>query len=437
MTPSPSYSSTSPSPSSATPPPACPAHASEHAPARDPGRTAGLVPLSEITASSDPQAIYRQLRQDWGPVARVELEPGVAAWLVMGYRELLALARSEYLFSRDARNWGDFQTGVVPPDSGLGPMMFWRANVIGADGVEHRRLRQPLDDGVAWIDLRRMRRAVEAICAELIASFAPKGSADLIAEYAQAIPLLAIADLFGLHGAEGHELLAALAALFGSADDSQAGNRQFEEILADIRDQRVRQPSADLTTFFVHHPNLTTDAEILQSMVVMISAAQETTTIWIAKTIEKMLTDPRFASRLRGGRLGITDALDEVLWSDPPMTHMPARYALADTELGGRAIRRGDVLILGLAAANDDPAIHTGDPHSERGNRAHLAWSAGPHACPARNPARLIAHTAVQTVLDLLPGIRLAADPADLTSRPSPWTRCPIALPVTFPAPQN
>ncbi|ONK13211.1 cytochrome P450 [Streptomyces sp. MP131-18] len=420
-------------PSSATnapvPPPGCPAHA----PARDPHTTAGLVALSDITASPDPQAIYRRLRQQWGPVAPVELEPGVRAWLVMGYRELLDLTRTEYLFSRDARNWGDFQTGVVPPDSGLGPMMFWRANVIGADGMEHRRLRRPLDDGVAWIDQRTMRRAVERICTDLIAAFASRGSADLIAEYAQAIPLLAIADLFGLHGAEGHELLAALAALFGSGDDSQAGNRHFEEILADIRDERARTPADDMTTFFLDHADLTGGDEIMQSMVVMISAGQETTTIWIAKTIEKMLTDPRFASRLRGGRLGITDALDEVLWSDPPMTHMPARYAMADTELGGQTIRRGDALILGLAAANDDPRIHNGDPHARLGNRAHLAWSAGPHACPARDPARVIAHTAVQTVLERLPGIQLAADSAELTARPSPWTRCPTTLPVTFP----
>ncbi|MGP4114010.1 cytochrome P450 [Streptomyces sp. 4N509B] len=435
-------SNASPSASSTELPPGCPAHTPPghvpaHPPVRDPGTTAGLVSLAEITASRHPQDVYRRLRMEWGPVARVELEPGVAAWLVMGYRELLTLARTEYLFSRDARNWGDVQSGVVPPDSPLGPMMFWRPNVIGADGVEHRRLRQPLDDGVRWIDLRRMRRAVEGICVDLIASFAPRGSADLIAEYAQAIPLLALADLFGLHGAEGHELLAALAALFGSADDSQAGNRQFEEILADIRDERAARPADDLTTYFLHHKNLATKDEVLQSMVVMISAAQETTTIWIAKTIEKMLTDPRFASRLQGGRLGITDALDEALWSDPPMTHMPARYALADTELGGHAIRRGDVLILGLAAANDDPAIHTGDPHAERGNRAHLAFSAGPHACPARNPARTIAHTAVQTVLERLPGIRLDADPDQLASRPSPWTRCPTSLPVTFPAPPN
>ncbi|WP_069813933.1 cytochrome P450 [Streptomyces sp. TP-A0874] len=410
----------------AGPPPGCPAHASPD------GR---LLPLSAATGCPDPQAVYRRLREEWGNVARVELEPGVPAWLVMGYQELLTITRQEQLFSRDARNWRDLAEGVVSPDSGLLPMMAWRANVIGADGTEHRRLRLPLVDGVRQIDQRQVRRLVQAQCAELIAGFTDRGRADLVTEYAQVVPLLAIGALFGLNTSEGHELLAALRALFGSADDSQAGNRQFEEILAAVLEERRATPSSDLTSAFLAHPDLRDDAEILQSMVVMISAGNETTTTWIAHTLRLMLTDQRFAGRLHGGRLGVDDALDEVLWRDPPMANMPARYALRDTELGGRRIRRGDVLILGLAAANDDPRIHRGDSFAEEvGNRAHLAFSAGPHVCPAQLPARLITRTAVETALRLLSDLRLTIPAEDVAWLPSPWTRCPASLPVTFSA---
>ncbi|MEV7010411.1 cytochrome P450 [Streptosporangium sp. NPDC051022] len=407
---------------SSPPPSACPAHA----------LTTGLPPLSSATTCADPRGVYRRLREQWGSVARVELEPGVAAWLVMGYEEILTITRQERLYSRDARNWRDFQEGVVAPDSGLGPMMFWRANVIGADGAEHRRLRRPLDYGVAKIDQRRMRRSVQATCTELITGFAGQGSADLVAQYAAVIPMLAVADLFGLDTGQGHELLVALMALFGSADDSQAGNRRFEEILSGVMHARRHAPTGDLTSVFLANPELRNDDEILQSIVVMVSAGYETTTTWIAQTLRLMLTDPRFEGRLRGGRLGVDDALDEVLWRDPPMSNMPARYALRDTELGGRRIQRGDALILGLAAANDDPRVHTDDSSTELGNRAHLAWSAGPHACPAQVPARIITRTAVETALHLLPHLRLAVPAEAITPRPSPWTRCPASLPVHF-----
>ncbi|MGW5689306.1 cytochrome P450 [Nonomuraea sp. NPDC003754] len=397
--------------------------------------TADLMPLSRITAAPDPAVLYRQLRASWGEVAPVELEPGVPAWLVMGWREIAFIARYEPLFSRDARNWRDLRDGVVAPDSGLGPMMFWRANVIGADGAEHRRLRAPLDDLVTRIDHRRLRRSVEGICAELIASFASRGHADLIAEYAAVIPMLAVAALFGLDTSKGFQLLAGLTALFSSGTDSQAGNATFEDILAEHMRTRQAFPADDLTSALINHPLLHSDAEILQSIVVMVSAGYETTLIWIAQTLRLMLTDPRLAGRINGGRLGTDEAMDEVLWRDPPMTHMPTRFALRDTELGGRPIRAGDALVLGLAAAGSDTRIHTGEPVMELGNRSHLAWSIGPHACPARDPARLIARTAVETILNLLPGMQLAVAPAAIALRPSPWTRCPAVLPVVFPPP--
>jgi cytochrome P450 len=402
-------------------------------PAECPAHSAGTTLLASATGAAEPGQIYAELREQWGNVAKIELEPGVPAWLVMGYREMLTITTQERLYSRDARNWRDLTDGVVSPHSGLLPMMAWRANVIGADGAEHRRLRQPLDDGVAQIDQRKVRRDVEKLCAELIAGFSGRGQADLIGEYAAIVPILSIASLFGIDSTEGEELRRALIALFGSQDDSQAGNRQFEEILFDLLRARQAHPTDDLATAFANHPSLRDDAERLQSIVVMIAAGNETVTAWIAHTLRLLLTDPRFAARMYGGSLGVDDALDEALWRDPPMNNMPARYALYDTELGGHQIKRGDVLILGIAAANEDPSTFA--PHStsgEPGNRAHLAFSAGPHACPARVPARLITRAAVNTVLHLLPDMKLTIPASDVTWYPSPWTRVPQSLPVEF-----
>jgi cytochrome P450 len=394
----------------------------------------GLTPLAATTTCRDPQAAYAGLRARWGVVAPVQLEPGINAWLVMGYEEICHVVRHERLFSRDPHNWRDLAEGFVAPDSGLGPMMFPRDNAYFKDGDTHRRLRAPLDEAVTGLDQRHMGRQVRSICAGLIAGFSGTGRADLVADYASVIPMLAVADLFGLDVALGHELRQCLLALFGSGSDSQAGNKRFEEILTDVMQARQAEPADDVTTSFVRHPNLDGPYEIMQSMVLMISAGYETTTSWIAQALRLMLTDPRFAGRLRGGRLGVDDALDEVLWRDPPMANMPARFALRDIELAGQPIRRGDALILGLAAANADSRIHSGDTWIEQGNRSHLAWSTGPHTCPAHVPARIIARAAVETALHLLPDIRLAMAPDEVALIPSPWTRCPASLPVTFTA---
>jgi cytochrome P450 len=391
-----------------------------------------LTPLTAVTASPDPRKIYDRLREERGVVVPVELEPGINAWLVLGWKEICQVVRNERLFSRNPNNWRAWQEKTVPLDSGLGPMMFPRDNAYFVDGTEHHRLRQPLADGIASLDQRAMRESVSAICEEVIGDFSGRGRADLVREYAEIIPMVAVASLFGLDTARGRALQRALVALFGSGADAQDGNKVIEDIIGGAIQSHRGTPSDDLTTALLSHENLHDDGEVAQSMVLMISAGWETTATWIAQALRLMLTDRRFLGRLGGWRPGVDDALDEVLWRDPPMSNMPARYALHDTELADQLIQRGDALILGLMAANNDPDVHVEDPWTELGNRSHLAWSTGPHACPAKDPARIITRAAVDTALSQLPGITLAVPGEELTPRPSPWTRCPSALPVTF-----
>ena len=400
-------------------------------PSGSPG-TGRLTSLAAITASPDPRTAYARLRREHGMVAPVELEPGVNAWLVLGWKEICEVVRQERLFSRDPRNWRAWQEKTISPDSGLGPMMFPRDNAYFSDGETHHRLRQPIDDGIAHLGQRSMRKSVIRICEEVIGDFSARGEADLVAEYAAVIPMVAVADLFGLDIAHGRALQRALVALFGSGEDAQAGNRTIESIIGGAMHSHRQAPADDLTSAFMGHHGLRDDAEVAQSMVLMISAGYETTTTWIAQALRLMLADPRFLGQLGGWRPGTDDALDEVLWRDPPMAHMPARYALRDTELAGQVIGCGDPLILGLMAAGTDPDVHVDDPWTELGNRSHLAWSTGPHGCPAQVPARIITRAAVDTALSRLPGIKLAVPPDRVTPRPSPWTRCPSVLPVRF-----
>jgi cytochrome P450 len=392
-----------------------------------------LTPLSDTTMCLDPQAVYQQLRTRWGrSVVPVELEAGVPAWLVMGYLDIRDMVRDDTLFSRDPRNWRLLAEGGVSPDSGLAPMMFPRDNAYFADHAKHRRLRAPLVEGLANLNELHMNRLIRQTCERLIARMPADGEVDLITGYAAQVPMLTVARFFGLDPDLSERLQHCLIALFGSGEDSQAGNRELETILTDTLRARRDAPADDLTTAFLHHPNLRNDFEIQQSMVLMMSAGWETTQVWIAQALRLMMTDSRFAARMRGGRLGVDDALDEVLWRDPPMANMPARYATADTVLGEQPIERGDALILGLAAANADPRIRTGNHWQDMGNRSHLAWSTGYHACPAQRAGRLIARVAVETALHQLHNLRLTIPAADIGLRPSPWTRCPDRLPVRF-----
>ncbi|HEY2175340.1 MAG TPA: cytochrome P450 [Mycobacteriales bacterium] len=404
-------------------------------PAHVAGRLADLrdlTPVGQINAHADLQAVYRMLRAQWGEVAPVELEPGINGWLVMGYEEMMHVLRHERLFAKNSSHWRDLGEGMVNPDSPLLPMMAARPNAYFSDGDEHRRLRAPLDEAVARLKIRHTREQTTEVCESLISGFAPRGQADLLSEYAMMIPTLTVGRMLGLGLDQAHEMHRAMMDLSTNGADAQTGNDRFTEIMMDLVHLRQAEPAEDMTTVIVQHPNMENDFERAQSMALMIAGAAECTMAWIGSALQLLLTDLRFAGRMLGGRLGIDDALDEVLWREPPLSNLPARYALRDTELAGQPIEQGDPLILAFGAANADPRVHSDDPWSELGNRAHLAWSGGPHICPAHVPARVIVRTSVETALYQLPGLRLAVSADEIVRLPSPWTRCPGTLPVIF-----
>jgi cytochrome P450 len=395
-----------------------------------------LTPLSATTTCPDPVAAYARLREEFGQVAPVALVPGIPAWLVMGYREIRSVVRDEPHFSRDSSNWGLLRDGRIGPDSGLLPIMAPRENAYFSDGAKHRRLRAPLVAALAGVSEQHMARLIRATCDRLIDRLPAEGPIDLVASYAAQVPMLTVALLFGITPDLGERLQACVIALFGSGGDAQALFGEMETILTGVISAHRAAPAADLTTAFLDHPNHRDDAEVLASMLLTLGAGWETTQVWIAQTLRIMLTDPRFAAQVRGGHLGIDDALDHVLWTDPPMANQPTRWATSDTVLGGQHIARGDALILGLAAANSDPWAGAQD-RIDTGNRAHLAFGIGLHACPAQRASRLIARTAVETILHRLPDARLDMPAAEVPLHPSPWTRGPAHLPVTATRPRS
>ncbi|MDK1474310.1 cytochrome P450 [Streptomyces sp. 549] len=380
--------------------------------------------------------LYEDLRQEHGPVAPVMLAPGVRAWLVIGHGELLRLTREEQDFSHDPRHWLLLREGRVPADSPILPMVGWRPALLFADGQQHRRMRAAVSDALGRINGHELRRSVRAAAERLIASFADRREADLVPHYARKLPMQVITGLLGLDERTGQQFVQAIAGTAGATADSANASRRMGAILLALIEEKRQRPGNDVTTALLRHPAALTDEEVLHNLVVMFVAGNQTTVNWIATTLRVLLTDPNFRSSLSGGHLSVDDALDLVLWRFPPTQNFPARYATRDLRFGGQDIRAGDMLVLGLAGANADPQVLPPDGNPVVGNRSHLAFGAGPHTCPAQDPARLITRTAVDTLRHRLPDLELAVPESELAWVKSPWSKGLAALPVRFTDPQ-
>lgn len=415
---------------------------SPHAAAGPPARCPVTGALAPATALYGPDldgdalpALYEQLRGAHGPVAPVSIAPGVDAWLVIGHREVLQLTRDEQDFSHDPRRWSLLREGRVPADSPILPMVGWRPALLFADGQQHRRMRAAVSAALAGINGHELRRTVRAAAEQVIVSFAERSEADLVADYARQLPMRVITALLGLDDRTGSLLVEAVAGTVAATSASADASMRMGAILLQLIEEKRRRRGNDITSALLHHPAQLTDEEVLHNLVVMFVAGNQTTVNWIATTLRILLCDPQFRSSLTGGHLSVDDALDLVLWRFPPTQNFPARYATRDMTFGGQAIRTGDMLILGLAGANADPQILPDDGAPVVGNRSHLAFGAGPHICPAQDPARLITRTAVDTIRHRLPDLELAIPQSDLEWIKSPWSRGLAALPVRFTAP--
>ncbi|MDI5966258.1 cytochrome P450 [Streptomyces sp. SL13] len=410
--------------SSLAPPPGCPAH--------------GLGPegLRRLYGpeGDKPKALYEKLRSEHGPVAPVLVQGDLQAWLVLGHAENLEVARNPSRFARDPRTWRDMREGRVPADSPLGPMVSWVPVCNFTDGLEHDRLRSAVMDSLHRFDRRGIRRYVTRFANQLVDNFAANGHADLVEDFAAQLPMQVMTQLIGCPEEHSGQLVRAARDMLRGTETALKSDQEVTATLEKLVEARKAVPQADLTSWLLEHASGLADDEVLAHVRVVLIAAVETTANLIANTVQMVLTDHRFRAHLSGGQMTVPDALEQVLWDRPPINTVLGRWATGDTTLGDQRIQAGDMLLLGLAAGNVDPAIRPDPTAPVHGNRSHLAFSGGVHECPGQDIGRAIAGAGIDALLARLPDLELAVEEHELQWRGSLMFQHLVALPVTFTA---
>ncbi|MFF7092164.1 cytochrome P450 [Streptomyces rubradiris] len=395
--------------------------------------TPDAVPLSGPRFQTEPARLYREMRRDHGSVVPVLLDGDIPAWLVLGYRELHQVTGDPVLFSRDSDLWNQWEN--IPADWPLLPMIGRKQpSILYTVGERHRQRAAMVSNALEAVDPFEMRGHAERFADELIDALCAAGEADLIAQYAMLLPVRVLARLYGFSDEDGPGLVTALNDMIDGRERALAGQAHLAGSMARLVAERRKEPADDVVSRMLADDSGFSDEEIVQDLMVMMAAGHQPTADWIGNSLRLMLTDDRFAASLFGGRNSVAEAMNEVLWEDTPTQNVAGRWAARDTRLGGRAVRAGDLLLLGLQGANSDPQVRTDASELTGGNNAHFSFGHGEHRCPfpAQEVAEVIARTGIEVVLDRLPDIDLAVPADSLTRRPSPWLRGLSRLPVRF-----
>ncbi|WP_405159479.1 cytochrome P450 [Nocardia sp. NBC_01499] len=375
--------------------------------------------------AADPHRAYAEMRRQYGSLVPIELAPDVPATLVVGYQAALRILNDPEHFPADPRTWQQH----IPDDSPIKPMMEWYPNALRNSGAAHARYRQAYTAAIDGIDLHALHSTVEQIAIPLINTFCETGSADLVTQYAFPLVFEVLNQMVGCSAELGQRVATGMAALFDTVNAAQ-GMQMLSEALLELIGLRRAEPGDDVTSRLAHHPTDLDDTEMLCQLISFYGAGIEPQQNLIINTLLLMVTDDRFGGDVLGGSLSTRDALDEVLFNDPPMANFCTSYPRQPILIDNNWLPAHQPVLISLAGCNNDPEIRGGD---RAGNRSHLAWAAGPHACPAKSVAYLIVQDAIDQLLDAIPELELAVPAAELDWRPGPFHRAVAALPVVFP----
>ncbi|MGI5219445.1 cytochrome P450 [Nocardia sp. CA-290969] len=382
-----------------------------------------MVPLYTAGFAADPVRFYREWRAEFGPLAPVELAPSVAATLVMGHAEALHILRGPERFPPSPGEW----LKRVPAECPVRPVLGSGPSPARTSGVEHARYRGAHVAVLGRVDLHAEKAGVERDAVMLIEQFWHRGEAELRAQFAAPLVLAAVNRLVGLPQQWPGEVAQAILGLTDTADAAAAasGRRLLESVLHRVVADKRAVPGTDLASWLLAHDAGLSVDEVVAQLLLIYDMAVEPTVGLILNTVASLVADDRMDAALDGSQ-STRDVLDAVLFDNPPLAQWCVRYLQVPQLIGNVWLPAHQPVVIGLAACHRDPAIARGD---RRGNRSHLAFGAGPHACPASDLARLIAAAAVDQLLDAVPDMRPAAE---LVWRAGPFHRSVTALPVRF-----
>ncbi|MGW4200844.1 cytochrome P450 family protein [Streptomyces sp. NPDC004726] len=421
------------------------------APAADTGTSAGTGTGPRLFTwefATDPYPAYAWLREN-APVHRTRLPSGVEAWLVTRYadaRQALAdqrLSKNPAHHAEDAQ--GKSKTGI--PGERSANLM---THLLNIDPPDHTRLRRLVSKAFTPRRVAEFAPRVQELTDRLIDGFAARGSADLIHEFAFPLPIYAICDLLGVPPEDQDDFRDWAGMMIRHQGGPRGGvARSVKKIRAYLAELIHRKREAlgdegadDLISGLIRasdHGEHLTENEAAAMCFVILFAGFETTINLIGNSAHAFFRNPAQRAVFQGAVDRRDDALldtavEELLRYDGPVELATWRYATQELDIGGRRIRKGEPVLVVLAAANRDPA-RFGEPDIldlSRSDNPHLGYGHGIHYCLGAPLARLEARTALATLFRRLPDLQLAGDPADLRWRGGLIMRGLRSLPVEF-----
>ena len=376
-------------------------------PSDPPVDAADLLDLSDPAVVADPYPHLAALRA----VAPMVWHSGMGTWLATGHAEAGAVLRDRRLgrvFSArtPAHDWDTFNW--LHADS-----------ILDSEPPKHTRLRRLVAGAFGRGHVQRLAPRIEELAAGLLADL-PDGEFDVLAGYAEPLPVLVIAELLGVPEADRHHLRPWSQAIVRMYEvdrtpEVEAQARQaaaeFAAYVEQLAADRAATPGEDLLSDLVQArdgSDRLSSHELVATAVLLLNAGHEASVNGFGNGLHSWLTAPDRPAVDVADPAARARLVEEFLRHDSPL-HLFERTAKEPATVAGVDLQPGDKVAALLGAANRDPAVFA-DPDRfdpTRDPNPHLAFGAGIHFCIGAPLARLELEVSLRTLLARYPALEV------------------------------
>lgn len=395
----------------------------------------GLKTMINSEFLHDPYGAYRALRAK-GPIHWSPEFCG-GAWLVTAYTDVAFVLRDPRFSVRRAGGWAN-SSGPGAVDELRDFKRVFARSLLFVDAPQHTRLRQAMSAGFKPAALQALAPAIQSVADDLLDQIVAKAQCggqspapsqfDFMQSFARPLPALVIAGMLGIDAGDCAQFVAwsdQIADFIGAptptieiARRAQAGLFAMNAYFEDLLPQRRLHPGDDLISQLIMAEatgGIITTKELLAQCCTLLFAGHETTRNLLGNGMLALLQHPEQWELLQRTPSLLPSALKELLRFDSPVQYSGRRLR-TDVEMHGQKLKKGDLVIALIGAANRDPAKFDEPERLDitRNQGSHLSFGYGPHVCIGATLTYLEAEIAVRSLMRRLPGLALA-------SRTSQW----------------
>ncbi|MFJ6071407.1 cytochrome P450 [Streptomyces sp. NPDC093065] len=368
-----------------------------------------------------------------GPLTRVRLPHGEGwAWLATRYDDVKAVTndprfgRSEVTKRQITRLAPHFK-----PRPG---------SLAFADQPDHNRLRRAVAGAFTVGATRRLRPRAQEILDGLVDGIVAEGPpADLVERVLEPFPITVVSEVMGVPAADRDRVHSWTRQIISTSGGAEAAERAKQGLYGWITETVRARAGSDGDDVYSMLGAAVGRGEVGETEAVGLAGplqiGGEAVTHNVGQMLYLLLTRPELMARMRERPEARGPALDELLrWISHRTSVGLARIALEDVEVHGTRIAAGDPVYVSYLAANRDPDVFP-DPDRidlDRDPNPHLAYGNGHHFCTGAVLARMQTELLVDTLLERLPGLRLAVPADQVAWRRKTMIRGPRTLPCVW-----